>query len=108
MKTRDFLEQYAPMLRKPREIDIEAEQARAARGEKADVLLRDETFAAALAGVEEHYLGAWRNSDFMDVERRERAWIAVQLLADVKNSLITWVREGRLARDAIEHSRVQK
>jgi len=92
------------MLRKPRQIDPEEEHQRIVRGERAEALLRDDAFREALESIEAVYMGAWRNSEAIDVERRERAHIAVCLLDDLRNLLIDYVRQGAVAREIVEKS----
>lgn len=90
------------VLRKPRHLDPEAEAEKRRRGDEAEQLLRNDAFRDALRAIEEVYMGAWRNSDVYDVERRERAHVAVCLLDDLKNLLVDYVRQGVVARDRLE------
>lgn len=92
------------MLRKPREIDPVVVQRQIERGQRAENLLRDDTFREALEHIESVYLRAWRASEQHDVETRERAHIAVCLLDDLKNLLIGYVRDGVVAQDLVEKS----
>lgn len=90
------------MLRKPVEPDEQKAAEAARRGEAADRLLKDADLAEAFADVTSVYMDAWKNSDALDVELRERAWIATRLLVDLRSLLIARVREGQAARKRIE------
>lgn len=87
----------AHMLRKPTEPDEHALAVARSRGEHAKQLLADELLTEAFERVERVYMDAWKTSDALDIDRRERAWTAVGLLADVRNALITMVRDGDAA-----------
>lgn len=91
------LEAIAKLLRKPVEIDEGRLAQQRARGEAADQLLKHELLAEAFQRIESVYLDAWRNSTTFDTELRERTWMAVQLLGDVKQFLINTVRTGEVA-----------
>lgn len=92
------------MLRKPKQIDEGALRAAMERGSRAERLAQDEAFTDALAKVEAVYMQAWETSDPFDVETRERAWIAKQLLNDLKGQIIATVREGVAAQKQIERA----
>jgi hypothetical protein len=40
----------------------------------------------------------------LDIEKRERCWQAVQLLNDIKNQIISAVRDGEAAARKLEQS----
>lgn len=84
-------------LRKALEPDEQALARARYRGERAEALLNDELLKEAFERVEAVYMSTWRNSDALDVEIRERAWQAVGLLSDLRNILISVVREGEAA-----------
>lgn len=90
------------MLRKPRELDPEVEAEKRRRGDEAEQLLRNDAFREALESIEKVYMSAWRSSDVYDIERRERAHVAVCLLDDLRNLLVDYVRQGAVARDRLE------
>jgi hypothetical protein len=92
------------LLRKPKEIDEVAIARAIERGERAEALAKDDAFTAAVAQVEGFYVDAWRKSDPLDVDARERAWIATKLLEDIRASIIATVREGVVAQKQLEKS----
>jgi hypothetical protein len=85
------------LLRKPKEVDQHALDVKRARATEAHALLENEMLKEAFDRVEGVYMQAWRGSDPFATETRERSWIAVQLLSDLKNSLIAVVRDGEAA-----------
>jgi hypothetical protein len=90
------------LLRKPVEIDEVAQREAAARGAAAERLARDEAFSLALEQVEAVYMNAWKNADPFDIDVRERAWISVKLLGDLKGQILATVHNGVAARKLIE------
>jgi predicted Zn-dependent protease len=92
------------LLRKPKEIDEVAIARAIERAERAEALARDDAFTDAVQKVEGFYIEAWRKSDPLDVEARERAWIATKLLEDIRASIIATVREGVVAQKQLEKS----
>jgi len=85
------------LLRKPKSVDeLQLNQLKE-RGARAEALGRDETLSEAFVRVEEIYMRAWRNSDPMDIDTRERAWVSVQLLGDVRAQLLQFVAQGEAA-----------
>lgn len=90
------------LLRKLREPDIAAEQERIRLAQQAEFLMQDEAFQRAFDVVGSVYRAAWENSDMLDIEKRERCWQAVQLLSDIKNQLISAVRDGEAAQRRLE------
>lgn len=92
---------FGKYLRKPVEVDEFALARAAERAARAEALLRDEELQDAFFAVESVYVNAWRTSDALDVDLRERSWVAVQLLSDLKHALIQHVREGSVANDRL-------
>ena len=89
-------------LRKPVKIDEVAEQQKYQRGQKAKQLLEDETLVEAFAAVEDVYMSAWRSSAGDDAAFRERCFVAISLLADIKGALGSYVKDGAVAFDRLE------
>lgn len=92
------------MLRKPKEIDEHKLRLAAERGDRAERLAKDEAFTDALREVETVYMEAWRTAGPLDTEVRERAWIAVKLLDDIRGQILATVREGVAARKQIDRA----
>ena len=89
-------------LRKPVRVDEFKLREAARRGSAADELARNEAFSEAFDTVRGFYMDAWRNSDALDVEVRERCHVAVCLLDDLKTQIISTVRDGAAARETLE------
>lgn len=90
------------LLRRPKQLDEAALHRKIERGQRAEHLAQDEALAAAFKEVEEVYVTKWQSSDALDVELRERAWIATRLLSDLRAQILHTVREGAAAREMIE------
>jgi hypothetical protein len=91
-------------LRKTKEANAAELQAAVTRGARAEHLAADEALADAFEKVEGVYMNAWRSADPFDVETRERAWIATRLLTDIKEQILSTVREGVAAQKQIERA----
>lgn len=89
-------------LRKPVHVDEFKLHEASRRGASADELMRNEAFHEAFEQIRDVYMDAWRNSDALDVDRRERCHVAVCLLDDIKNQLISTVRNGAVARETLD------
>lgn len=89
-------------LRRPMRVDEFKVREAAARGARAEELMRNEAFTEAFEQVRDVYMDAWRNSDSLDVERRERCHVAVCLLDDIKNQILSTVRNGAAARETLD------
>ena len=89
-------------LRTPRTYDEQALMAQRERGAKAEALLRDEALQDAFKDLDEAYQRIWRNTSPEDIEVRERAWTSLKLLDDLRNHLISTVRNGAVAQGIIE------
>lgn len=91
-------------LRMPVRVDEAAEMLARQRGSDAEALLNNTAFTEALADVERVYMEAWRNSLGTDIELRERAHVAISLLADLKNLLIARVSAGKVSLEKLRAS----
>jgi hypothetical protein len=89
------------LLRKEPEVDEGKLQEQRERGHRAERLLADDMLIEAWDAVENYYLTAWRGSDAHDIELRERAWTALQILTDVKGALARVARDGAVASEAL-------
>jgi hypothetical protein len=98
----------ARLLRKPVEVDEYALRKQRERGEQADRLLADPLFVEAFDTVERVYMDSWRASGHDEIEKRERAWTAVQLLADLRAAITKVVRDGAVAEDSLTRFRARQ
>ncbi len=89
-------------LRTPRRVDGEKLQAARERGSKAEALLRDESLQGAFKALDEAYQAIWRNTAPDEHEVRERAWASLKVLDDVRNQLLSVVRNGAVAHAELE------
>ena len=89
-------------LRKPRAVDETKLTERIEQGRQAEELLRNEALQRAFRQLDESYQSFWRNTSADDTETRERAWLTLKVLDDVRNILISTVREGAVAQRELE------
>lgn len=68
---------------------------RRARGERADMVLKNDVFQETFAELEAEYVKAWRNGKA--VEDRERAFTFLKTLERVKEHIETVARTGAMA-----------
>lgn len=85
-------------------VDEFAMRDRMQRAAEAENLQKNESFTGALAEIEAFYLDAWRRSALDSVELRERAHVAVTLLDDIRNAILSRVRDGEVARESLKKS----
>lgn len=77
-------------------------QADINRGQRAEILLADETLTAAFTGLETEYVAAWKATPARDTDARERLWQAVQIVGKVRTQLANYVADGTLAKREID------
>ncbi len=69
---------------------------------QAEELLNNPLLSDALDSMEREYLAAWRASKLPDLEERERLWLAMQVLEQVRNHLRIVLENGVVARREID------
>lgn len=89
-------------LRTPRSVDEGKLLEQRERGAKAEALLRDEALQDAFKALDEAYNRIWRTTGPDEYETRERAWVSIKLLDDLRNHLLSTVRDGAAAQGIIE------
>ncbi len=76
--------------------------AAAARGARAETLLRNELLQEAFAALEARYVEEWRVTQFRDTDARERLWQAVNIVRKVKDHLGAILANGKLAQRELD------
>ncbi|HEX5509841.1 MAG TPA: hypothetical protein VFX37_15175 [Pseudolabrys sp.] len=71
--------------------------AAAARGARAEALLRNELLTDAFATLEQAYIAKWRTTTVDDVAAREKLFLAVNIVGKVQDHLASVVEDGKLA-----------
>lgn len=89
-------------MRKPVTVDEGALRVRMARGESSADLKENDNFKSLMTEVEDFYLTAWRNSKADDFDVREKCHVAIKIVDDMRNLLLTRVRDGELARESLK------
>lgn len=74
----------------------------ARRGVEAKELLDNPVLVSAFDALEAQYLKAWRESKPADQEERERLWLAVGILNEIKRHLRIVVENGVVANREID------
>lgn len=74
----------------------------ARKGQEAKDLLENPIFVEAFDVLEREYLKAWRQSKPADEEERERLWLAVGILDEIKRHLRVVVENGAMAKRDID------
>jgi hypothetical protein len=72
------------------------------RAMQAEELLNNPLLSEALDSMEREYLAAWRASKLPDLEERERLWLAMQVLEQMRNHLRIVLENGVVARREID------
>ena len=67
------------------------------RGNKAKVILTDPLFQESFEQLRELYLTAWEKTTMKDSEGRERLWMMIANLGDVKAHLTTVLETGKMS-----------
>jgi hypothetical protein len=74
----------------------------ARKGQDAKDLLENPILVEAFDALEREYLKAWRQSKPADDEERERLWLAVGILDEIKRHLRVVVENGMMAKRDID------
>ena len=72
------------------------------KGMQAKELLENPIMAEAFVELERRYMEAWRQSKPADQEERERLWLAVGILGEIKRHLRIVVDTGAMAKRDID------
>lgn len=71
-------------------------------GVRARQLLEDETLVDAFKVLEEAYVAGWRRTTIEDVAGREKLFLAVNIVAKVRDHLAVVVTNGKLAQAELD------
>ena len=74
----------------------------AQRANEAKELLENPLLEEAFTQMEAAYLADWRSSGLADLEERERIWLAIKVLEEVKRHLRVVVENGVIAKRDID------
>ena len=72
------------------------------RGAKAGVLLETPLLVEMFDGLEAAYIDAWKKSPPGADADRERAWMAVRIISEVRDGLLKIVTDGDFAAHALD------
>jgi hypothetical protein len=71
-----------------------------ARAARAKALLEDELFNEAFSAYEAEIMARWRETGTAQAEtfKRERLWLAINLLGKIKQHLLSAIENGKVAK----------
>lgn len=72
------------------------------RGNKAKVILSDPLFQEAFDQLRELYMNAWEQTTIKDSDTRERLWMMIANLGDVKAHLKTVLETGQMSEQQLD------
>lgn len=72
------------------------------KGNKADILLKNEVFLEVFENLQTQFLDAWKNSSLKDAEERERIYYLYQSLMALKLAIENISANGRLAKSQLD------
>ena len=72
------------------------------RGNKAKVILSDPLFQEAFDQLRELYMNAWEQTTIKDSNTRERLWMMIANLGDVKAHLKTVLETGQMSEQQLD------
>ncbi len=73
-----------------------------AAAERARAYIEDPLMVAAFEALDAKYLMAWRNSPADQPDMRERLWLYLQAIAEVRAELGRVLEDGMLARERLD------
>jgi hypothetical protein len=80
----------------------------AMRGDHARRLLDDPVLVEMFTRLEDHYVSTWRRSDPSDSPTRERAYLQIQLVAELRQQLKVLAENGQLSRSLLDRLRIPR
>lgn len=72
------------------------------RGIKAASILNDETLMAAFDELSQAYTNEWKTSKVDEVVKRERAYVSIQVLDDLRTRLQIFVDNAKIAQKQMQ------
>ena len=72
------------------------------RGIKAASILNDETLMAAFEELSQAYTNEWKTSKVDEVVKRERAYVSIQVLDDLRTRLQIFVDNAKIAQKQMQ------
>ena len=74
------------------------------KGKKAESLIQDEAFAAALLQMENDAVWLWKSTKPEDTVKRESAWHMIQAIEQFRNQINKIMDNGKIAQRQIERA----
>ena len=74
------------------------------KGKKAESLIQDEAFSAALLQMENDAVWLWKSTKSEDTVKREGAWHMIQAIEQFRNQINKIMDNGKIAQRQIERA----
>lgn len=74
------------------------------KGKKAESLIQDEAFSAALLQMENDAVWLWKTTKSEDTVKRESAWHMIQAIEQFRNQINKIMDSGKIAQRQIERA----
>ena len=74
------------------------------KGKKAEVMIQDEAFSAALLQMENDAVWLWKSTKPEDTVKRESAWHTIQAIEQFRNQISKIMDNGKIAQRQIERA----
>ena len=74
------------------------------KGKKAESLIQDEAFAAAMLQMENDAVWLWKSTKPEDTVKRESAWHMIQAIEQFRNQINKIMDNGKIAQRQIERA----
>ena len=74
------------------------------KGKKAESLIQDEAFSAALLQMENDAVWLWKSTKPEDTVKRESAWHMIQAIEQFRNQINKIMDNGKIAQRQIERA----
>jgi hypothetical protein len=74
------------------------------KGKRAESLIQDEAFAAAMLQMENDAVWVWKSTKPEDTVKRESAWHMVQAIEQFRTNIAKMMDNGKVAQRTIERA----
>jgi hypothetical protein len=83
---------------------VSENQELVSKGKKAEVMIQDEAFSAALLQMENDAVWLWKSTKPEDTVKRESAWHTIQAIEQFRNQISKIMDNGKIAQRQIERA----
>lgn len=76
------------------------------RGKEAQRVLSEPVLVEAFENLESLYTGEWKNSAFVEKDKRESAFLMFTALGDLKRQLVAFVTDGQMSEARLKKANI--